>query len=62
MYVITVIISVTGSVCFSVVTAVERQEFGMETAGCYSNIPAIKHSLYRLVRDLNKVKVIASYR
>ncbi|XP_076456819.1 PHD finger protein 20-like isoform X2 [Babylonia areolata] len=44
------------------IAAAERQEFGAEAAGCYSNIPALKHSLYRLARDLNKVKGIASYR
>ena len=45
-----------------VVSALEHQEFGAEAAGSYSNIPTLKLSLYRLARDLNKVKSIASYR
>ncbi|KAK7480650.1 hypothetical protein BaRGS_00028122 [Batillaria attramentaria] len=44
------------------ISDLERQEFGEEAAGSFGNIPALKHSLYRIMRDLNKVKGIASYR
>lgn len=43
-------------------TAMERREFGEEAAGSYGNIPALKHALYRIARDLDKVKGIAMYR